>query len=516
MTGAFDRWALRKRTAKEGGGAERVQKHRAGGKLTARERLEAFFDPGTFTEIDAFVTHRVDKFGLEERKVPGDGVVTGWGEVEGRPVCAFAQDATVFGGALGEAHAMKIVKIMETARKAGVPIVGLNDSGGARIQEGVMSLGGYGEVFFRNVSLSGVVPQLSLVLGPCAGGAVYSPAITDFVIMVRGTAQMFITGPDVIRAVTGEEVTFDQLGGADTHASVSGVSHLTATSDADALALARRLLSYLPLNNLEEPPVTVPSAPTEAAAAELAGVVPEDSNLPYDTHAVIERVVDVGSFFEIHAAWAPNILVGFARLDGRPIGVVANNPAVLAGTLDIPASVKAARFVRFCDAFNLPLVTLVDVPGFLPGTAQEYGGIIRQGAKLLYAYAEATVPMMTVILRKAYGGAYDVMCSKHLGGDLNLAWPTAEIAVMGAEGAVNILFRREIEGAPEADRAGVRAQLIAKYRGEFLNPYLAAERGYIDDVIDPSETRARLVDGLQLLATKRDDRPARKHGNIPL
>jgi acetyl-CoA carboxylase carboxyltransferase component len=516
VTEAFDRWNALKKTAREGGGADRVTKHRAGGKLTARERLETFFDPGTFTEIDAFVTHRVTTFGLDERRVPGDGVVTGWGEVDGRPVCAFAQDATVFGGALGEAHAMKIVKVMETARKAGVPIVGLDDSGGARIQEGVMSLGGYGEVFFRNVALSGVVPQLSLVLGPCAGGAVYSPAITDFVIMVRGSAQMFITGPDVIRAVTGEEVTLDQLGGADTHASVSGVSHLTAASDTDALALARRLLSYLPLNNLEEPPVTTPSAPSEAVAAELRRVVPEDSNVPYDVHAVVERVVDVGSFFEIHAAWAPNLVVGFARLDGRPIGVVANNPAVLAGTLDIPASVKAARFVRFCDAFNLPLVTLVDVPGFLPGTAQEHGGIIRHGAKLLYAYAEATVPMLTVILRKAYGGAYDVMCSKHLGGDLNLAWPTAEIAVMGAEGAVNILFRREIDGAPEATRASLRAQLISDYRGEFLNPYLAAERGYIDDVIDPSETRAHLVDGLKLLVTKRDDRPARKHGNIPL
>jgi acetyl-CoA/propionyl-CoA carboxylase carboxyl transferase subunit len=516
MTEAFDRWAALKKSAREGGGAERVQKHRSGGRLTARERLEAFFDRETFTEIDAFVTHRVTKFGLDERKIPGDGVVTGWGEVDGRPVVAFAQDATVFGGALGEAHAMKIVKIMETARKAGVPIVGLNDSGGARIQEGVMSLGGYGEVFFRNVELSGVVPQLSLVLGPCAGGAVYSPAITDFVIMVRGTAQMFITGPDVIRAVTGEDVTFDQLGGADTHASVSGVSHLTATSDADAIALARRLLSYLPLNNLEEPPLAPASPPTDSVAAELVRVVPEDSNLPYDVHTVVDRIVDVGSFFEIHAAWAPNIVVGFARLDGHPIGVVANNPAVLAGTLDIPASTKAARFVRFCDAFNLPLVTLVDVPGFLPGTAQEYGGIIRHGAKLLYAYAEATVPMLTVILRKAYGGAYDVMCSKHLGGDLNLAWPTAEIAVMGADGAVNILFRKEIERAPEANRAAERARLIREYRAEFLNPYLAAERGYIDDVIDPSETRARLVNGLQLLSTKRDDRPARKHGNIPL
>ncbi len=516
MTHAFDRWSTLKKAAREGGGAERVQKHRASGRLTARERLEQFFDPDTFTEIDAFVTHRVTTFGLDERKVPGDGVVTGWGEVEGRPVCAFAQDATVFGGALGEAHAIKIVKVMETARKAGVPIVGLNDSGGARIQEGVMSLGGYGEVFFRNVALSGVVPQLSVVLGPCAGGAVYSPAITDFIIMVRGTAQMFITGPDVIRAVTGEEVTFDQLGGADTHASLSGVSHLTAGSDAEALVLARRLLGYLPLNNLEEPPAAPRAAPPESAAAELSRVVPEDSNQPYDVHEVLRRVVDVDSFFEVHAAWAPNIVVGLARLDGHPVGVVANNPAALAGTLDISASVKAARFVRFCDAFNVPLLTFVDVPGFLPGTAQEHGGIIRHGAKLLYAYAEATVPMMTVILRKAYGGAYDVMCSKHLGGDLNLAWPTAEIAVMGAEGAVNILFRKEIEQAPEAQRAAVRARRVAEYAAEFLNPYLAAERGYIDDVIDPAETRARLVDGLRLLATKREDRPPRKHGNPPL
>ena len=392
MRPAFDRWNTLKKKAKEGGGADRVAKHKAAGKLAARERLETFFDPESFVEIDPFVTHRVSTFGLEERRIPGDGVVTGWGEVDGRPVCAFAQDATVFGGALGEAHAMKIVKIMDLARKAGVPVVGLNDSGGARIQEGVMSLGGYGEVFFRNVALSGVVPQLSLILGPCAGGAVYSPAITDFVIMARGTAHMFITGPDVIRAVTGEEVTFDQLGGADTHGSLSGVSHLTADSDSAALALARRLLSYLPLNNLEEPPAAPAAAPPDSATAELAGVVPEDSNAPYDVHGVIGRVLDVDSFLEIQPAWAANIVVGFARLEGHPVGVVANNPNVLAGTLDIPASTKAARFVRFCDAFNLPLVTFVDVPGFLPGVAQEHGGIIRHGAKLLYAYAEATVP----------------------------------------------------------------------------------------------------------------------------
>jgi acetyl-CoA/propionyl-CoA carboxylase carboxyl transferase subunit len=513
---AFDRWNQLRKKSREGGGAERVERHRAAGKLTARERLEEFFDAGTFTELDPFVVHRVNAFGLAERKIPGDGVVTGWGEVDGRPACAFAQDATVFGGALGEAHAMKIVKVMETARKAGVPIVGLNDSGGARIQEGVQSLGGYGEVFFRNVLLSGVVPQISLVLGPCAGGAVYSPAITDFVVIARGSGQMFITGPDVVRAVTGEEVTMEALGGADAHAELSGVAQFTAGSDREAIALARRLLGYLPLNNLDDPPRAPAVAPPEGAAKELATVVPEEANAPYDAHAVLERILDPGSFLEVHAAWAPNLLVGFARLEGRSVGVVANNPAVLAGTLDILASTKGARFVRFCDAFNLPLITLVDVPGFLPGLAQEHGGIIRHGAKLLYAYAEATVPMLTVILRKAYGGAYDVMCSKHLGADLNLAWPTAEIAVMGADGAVEILFRRQIESAPEAERAALRAKLTGEYRREFLNPYLAAERGYIDDVIDPAATRARLVAGLRVLATKRDERPSRKHGNLPL
>jgi acetyl-CoA carboxylase carboxyltransferase component len=516
VSGAFDRWAVLKKQTREGGGPERVERHRAAGKLTARERLETFFDPGTFTEIDAFVLHRVDKFGLDERRVPGDGVVTGWGEVDGRPVCAFAQDATVFGGALGEAHAMKIVKVMETARKAGVPMVGLDDSGGARIQEGVMSLAGYGEVFYHNVLLSGIVPQLSLILGPCAGGAVYSPAITDFVIMTKGTGQMFITGPEVVRAVTGEEVTMDALGGAETHASVSGVSHFTAASDRDAIALARRILGYLPLNNLEDPPRAAPSSPSHTAASELFRIVPEDANAPYDVHRVVERVVDPGSLLEVQSAWAANIVVGFARLEGRSVGVVANNPSVLAGTLDINASIKAARFVRFCDAFNLPLLTFVDVPGFLPGTHQEHGGIIRHGAKLLYAYAEATVPMLTVILRKAYGGAYDVMCSKHLGGDLNLAWPTAEIAVMGAEGAVNILFGKEIEKAAPEEREKLRTSLAEGYRTEFLNPYLAAERGYIDDVIDPAETRARFANGLALLASKRDERPGRKHGNIPL
>ena len=512
MSKAFDRWETLKRATREGGGAERVQKQHAAGKLTARERLEAFFDPGTFNETDPFVMHRASAFGMDERKVPGDGVVCGWGEVEGRPVCAFAQDATVFGGALGEAHATKIVKIMELARKAGVPIVGLNDSGGARIQEGVLSLGGYGEVFLRNVHLSGVVPQVSLILGPCAGGAVYSPAITDFVIMARGTAQMFITGPDVVKEVTGETVSLEDLGGADAHAGTSGVSHFTAENERAALALARRLLGYLPLNNLEEPPTSGSVDPPASAGAELRTVVPEDSNAPYDVRAVIDRVVDPGSFLEVHAAWAANLVVGLARLDGRVVGVVANNPARLAGTLDILASLKAARFVRTCDAFNIPLLTFVDVPGFLPGTAQEHGGIIRHGAKLLYAYAEATVPMLTVILRKAYGGAYDVMCSKHLGGDLNFAWPTAEIAVMGAEGAVKILFR----SSPEGGRGGSNGERVEEYRRQFMNPYLAAERGYIDDVIDPAETRARLVAGLSFLSSKREDRPPKKHGNIPL
>jgi acetyl-CoA/propionyl-CoA carboxylase carboxyl transferase subunit len=516
MSEPFERWRLRRARTLEGGGPERVKKHRDSGRLSARERLETFFDPGSFVETGPYVTHRVNTFGLEERRIPGDGVVTGWGEVDGRPVCAFAQDATVFGGALGEAHAEKIVKTMELARKAGVPIVGLNDSGGARIQEGVMSLGGYGEVFFRNVLLSGVVPQLSLILGPCAGGAVYSPAITDFIVMVRGQAQMFITGPDVIQAVTGEEVTMEALGGADTHGSLSGVSHFSVGSDAEALSLARRILGYLPLNNLEEAPASAAREPPGGAAAELEHVVPGDPNNPYDVHEVLDRVLDAESFLEVQAAGALNIVIGFARLGGRSVGVVANQPKVLAGTLDIPASTKAARFVRTCDAFNLPLLTFVDVPGFLPGTHQEYGGIIRHGAKLLYAYAEATVPKLTVILRKAYGGAYDVMCSKHLGGDLNFAWPTAEIAVMGAEGAVNILFRRELERASSEERDALRTQLIANYREEFLNPYLAAERGYLDDVIDPAETRGRLLRGLAILGPKREDRPARKHGNVPL
>jgi len=515
MTDPYERWRDRKARAREGGGAERARKHDAGGRLGARARIEAFFDPGTFRELGEFVTHRASAFGLEERRIPGDGVVVGFGEVDGRPACAFAQDATVFGGALGEAHAEKIVRVMEAAKKAGVPVVGLNDSGGARIQEGVMSLGGYGEVFLRNVTLSGVVPQISLILGPCAGGAVYSPAITDFVIMARGSAQMFITGPDVIRAVTGESVSAEELGGADAHGATSLVSHLTAANDADAIALARRLLAYLPLNTLEEPPRAAAAAPALDGAG-LAATVPTDANAPYDVRAVIDRVIDAGSALEIQPAGAPNIVTEFARIDGRAVAVIANQPNHLAGCLDIAASTKAARFVRFSDAFNFPLVTFVDVPGFLPGIGQEHGGIIRHGAKLLYAYAEATVPKLTVILRKAYGGAYDVMCSKHLGGDLNFAWPTAEIAVMGAAGAVNILFRREIENVGAGGREALREKLAREYQEEFLNPYLAAERGYVDEVIDPAETRARLVSGLAFLESKREDRPPKKHGNIPL
>ena len=515
MSGPYERWREARRRALEAGGADRLARHRAGGKWTARERLEAFFDPGSFAELDMFVTHRVSTFGLADRRIPGDGVVTGFGEVDGRPVCAFAQDATVFGGALGEAHAGKIVKLMETARKAGVPIVGLNDSGGARIQEGVMSLGGYGEVFFRNVQLSGVVPQLSVILGPCAGGAVYSPAITDFVVMARGSSQMFITGPDVIRTVTGEEVSFEELGGADAHSTMSGVAHLVADSEAEALVLARRLLGYLPLNNLEEPPSAPAVEPPAGSAEALAGLVPTDANSPYDVREVARRVVDPGSILELQPAWGANLVTAFARLDGHVVGLVANQPSVLAGCLDITASTKGARFVRGCDAFNVPLLTFVDVPGFLPGTAQEHGGIIRHGAKLLYAFAEATVPKLTVILRKAYGGAYDVMCSKHIGGDYNIAWPTAEIAVMGAEGAVNILFRRELEQAG-TEREAERARRVQEYSAEFLNPYLAAERGYIDDVVDPAQSRTHLCRALRLLEPKREDRPARKHGNLPL
>ncbi len=504
----------RKEEAKIGGGKDRIEQQHARGKWTARERLEAMLDPGTFVETDALVTHRTTDFGMDKRKIPGDGVVTGYGTIHGRLVYVFSQDFTVFGGSLGEMFAQKVTKIMDLALKTGAPIVGLNDSGGARIQEGVRSLGGYAEMFWRNVQASGVVPQISAILGPCAGGAVYSPAMTDFVVMVKGTSHMFITGPEVIKGVTGEDVTFDELGGAMAHAAKSGVAHLVASTEQEGMELVRKLLTYLPQNNMEDPPFVETGDDPNRQDAELDDVVPEDPDKPYDIRDVIARVVDRDAFLEIHGDWAQNIVVGFARLAGHSVGVVGNQPKILAGTLDINASIKAARFVRFCDAFNIPLVTFVDVPGFLPGTEQEYGGIIRNGAKLLYAYSEATVPKLTVITRKAYGGAYDVMCSKHIRADFNFAWPTAEIAVMGPEGAVQIIFKKEIEAAP--DPKTKEAELVAEYKRKFANPYVAAEMGYIDDVIEPHETRPRLVSALMASRNKREARPSRKHGNIPL
>ncbi|HVL48126.1 MAG TPA: acyl-CoA carboxylase subunit beta [Candidatus Thermoplasmatota archaeon] len=503
-----------KEKARLGGGADRIAKQHAAGKLTARERIEAFLDPGTFRELDPFVVHQVSRFGMEKNKPLGDGVVTGWGRVDGRLTYVFAQDFTVFGGSLGLAYAGKITKIMDLAVQNGAPVVGLNDSGGARIQEGVDSLGGYAEIFWRNEQASGVVPQISVIMGPCAGGAVYSPAITDFIVMVKGTSHMFITGPEVIKSVTHEEVDFETLGGANTHNETSGVAHFACDSEEDALFLVRKLLSYIPSNNLEPSPAVATTDPADRRDADLARIVPDSPDLPYDIKDVIARVCDRESFLEVQPHYAKNIVVGFARLGGKSIGVVGNQPKVLAGVLDIDASVKAGRFVRFCDAFNIPLVTFVDVPGFLPGTSQEYGGIIRQGAKLLYAYCEATVPKLTVITRKAYGGAYDVMCSKHVRSDYNVAWPTAEIAVMGPEGAVNILYRKEL--AEAKDPAAKRAELVRQYRETFANPYVAAEKGYIDDVIEPQDTRAVLIDALQSLASKRVERPPRKHGNIPL
>jgi acetyl-CoA carboxylase carboxyltransferase component len=504
----------RQAEARQGGGSARIEAQHAKGKLTARERLELLLDPGSFDELDAFVTHRIDDFDLGEQRIPGDGVVTGTGTIEGRTVCVYSQDFTVLGGSLSEAHAEKICKVMDLALKIGAPIVGLNDSGGARIQEGVAALGGYAEIFLRNTLASGVVPQISAILGPCAGGAVYSPAITDFVCMVEGIGYMFVTGPSVVKTVTHEEVSFDDLGGAGVHATRSGVSHLTFPDEPSCFHGIRRLLSYLPSNNQEDPPATAAEDDPERASPALRTAVPENSNKPYDVHTIIEEIVDRGSFFEIQPDYAKNLLVGFARLDGWPVGIVADQPAVLAGVLDIDASLKGARFVRFCDAFNVPLVTLVDVPGFLPGTAQEWGGIIKHGAKLLYAYCEATVPKLTVILRKAYGGAYDVMSSKHVRGDLNLAWPTAEIAVMGPKGAVEILWRREIEQA--SDPEALIERRTVEFRERFANPYVAAERGYVDAVVDPAETRPRLVRALRMLAGKRDANPPRKHGNIPL
>jgi propionyl-CoA carboxylase beta chain len=504
----------RRRQALEGGGPERAARQRAAGKLTARERLALLLDEGSFDEIDAFVEHSCTDFGMERRKFPGDGVVTGFGRIDGRPVAVFAQDFTVLGGSLGLAHARKICKIMDLALKLGIPVVGLNDSGGARIQEGVDALGGYAEIFLRNTLASGVIPQISAVLGPCAGGAVYSPAITDFVFMVSGTSYMFVTGPNVIKEVTREQVSFEELGGAAVHNEKSGVAHFAAADEAECFRAIRRLLSYLPSNNLQEPPAVPPSDDPERREPRLNSIVPENPQKAYDMKDVIAAVVDRDSFFEVHRDFARNLVVGFARLDGRPVGIVAQQPAHLAGCLDIDSSVKGARFIRFCDAFNIPLVTFEDVPGFLPGVAQEHGGIIRNGAKLLYAYCEATVPKITVITRKAYGGAYDVMSSKHIRGDFNFAWPTAEIAVMGPEGAVNIIFKDEIESAP--DPRAAREALIADYRAKFANPYFAAQRGYVDDILEPADTRPRLIRALELLKTKRDRNPPRKHGNIPL
>jgi propionyl-CoA carboxylase beta chain len=502
------------RRAELGGGEDRLRKQHEAGKLVARERLELLFDPGTFEEVDKLVTHRCRDFGMADQVVPGDGVVTGHGRVDGRVVYAFAQDFTVFGGSLSETNAAKIVKVMDMAMKAGAPVVGLNDSGGARIQEGVLSLGGYADIFLRNTLASGVVPQISAILGPCAGGAVYSPAITDFIVMTKSSSYMFITGPDVIKTVTHEDVTKEDLGGAMTHNEKSGVAHFAVGDDREAIALVRELLGYMPSNNLDEPPRRPTDDPPDREDAALDTLVPAAPNQPYDMLDLIRSVADDGEFLEVHEHFAKNLVVGFARLGGRPVGLVANQPAQLAGTLDINASVKGARFVRFCDCFNIPLVTFEDVPGFLPGTVQEYGGIIRHGAKLLYAYAEATVPKVTVITRKAYGGAYCVMSSKHIRTDFNYAWPTAEIAVMGAEGAVNILYKREIDRS--ADPAATRAEKIAEFRDKFANPYVAAERGFIDEVIRPRTTRRRLIQALATLETKRDRNPPKKHGNIPL
>ena len=500
--------------AELGGGATRLKRHHDAGKLSARERIELLFDPGTFEEVDKLVTHRCRDFGMESQIVPGDGVVAGHGLVDGRQVFAFAQDFTVFGGSLSETNAAKIVKVMDLAMKLGAPIVGLNDSGGARIQEGVLSLGGYADIFLRNTLSSGVIPQISAIMGPCAGGAVYSPAITDFTVMVKDTSYMFVTGPDVLKTVTHEEVSKEELGGAMTHNATSGVAHFATDDDRECLALIRDLLSFMPSNNVDDPPRVRATDSAEREDAALDRIVPASPNHPYDMLDVIHLIVDESYFLEVHQHFARNLLVGFARLDGRPVGIVANQPAVLAGTLDIDASVKGARFVRFCDAFNIPLVTFEDVPGFLPGTVQEYGGIIRHGAKLLFAFAEATVPKVTVITRKAYGGAYCVMSSKHIRTDFNYAWPTAEIAVMGPEGAVNILYKRELDAA--ADPAAVRAEKVSEFREKFANPYTAASRGFVDEVIRPRETRRKLITALKNLENKRDKNPPKKHGNIPL
>ncbi len=491
-----------------------TRKQHERGKLTARERIDALLDPESFVELDAFAVHRAHNFGMHRRHPLGDGVITGHGTIDGRPVCLFSQDFTVFGGSLGEVFAEKIVKVMDLALRMGVPCVGINDSGGARIQEGVVALGGYAEIFYRNVLSSGVVPQLSIIAGPCAGGAVYSPAITDFILMVKGTSQMFITGPDVIKTVTGEEVGFEELGGAMTHNSRSGVAHLVADDEDECFAQLRTLLSFLPANNMDDPPFVSPTDAPERMEDQLQTVIPDSPKRPYDMKTVIEAIVDDGFFFETQPFWAQNLVTGFARLDGYVVGLVGNQPLVLAGTLDIDASNKGARFVRFCDAFNIPVVTFVDVPGFLPGLQQEYGGIIRHGAKLLYAYCEATVPKLTVITRKAYGGAYDVMASKHIRADFNFAWPTAEIAVMGVDAAVRIIFRRELAEAEDVEAR--QAELVQDYQQRFANPYVAAERGYVDQVIEPRETRPALIKALRLARSKRQSLPPRKHGNIPL
>ncbi len=498
----------------EAGGAQRIEKQKSSGKMTARERIDFFLDEGSFEEFDKFVVHRSNDFGIGEQKFPGDGVVTGHGLVDGREVFIFAQDFTIFGGSLSETHAQKICKIMDLAMKTGVPVVGLNDSGGARIQEGVVSLGGYADIFLRNTLASGVVPQISCIMGPCAGGAVYSPAITDFNIMVKDTSYMFITGPDVIKTVTHEEVTKDELGGAMTHNAKSGVAHFAAESDEHCLRLTRELLSFIPSNNMENPPFIPTSDPTNREDETLNSIVPESSFQPYDIRGIVHKVVDDGYFFEVHEHYAQNLVVGFARLGGYSVGIVANQPAFLAGVLDIDASVKGARFVRFCDCFNIPLITFEDVPGFLPGINQEHLGIIRHGAKLLYAFAEATVPKITVITRKAYGGAYCVMASKHIRTDINFAYPTAEIAVMGAEGAVGVLYRKEISEAE--NKENYRKAKTSEFEEKFANPYIAAERGFIDEIIVPSETRPKLIRALSLLQNKRDSNPPKKHGNIPL
>jgi len=500
--------------SQEGGGTARIKAQHEQGRLTARERLDLLLDKGSFRELDAFVKHRTTAFDLDRQQILSDSVVTGWGTIDGRLVYVFSQDFTVFGGSLGEVHAEKIVKVMQMAIKSGAPVIGLNDSGGARIQEGVVSLGGYADIFLRNTMASGVIPQISAIMGPCAGGAVYSPALTDFIFMVRNSSYMFVTGPEVVKSVTHEEVSFEDLGGASVHAAESGVCHVVADNEADTLFLIRKLLAYLPQNNLEDAPYRPTKDDPLRREDALDNIIPDDASKPYNMKELIRLLVDEGAFFEIHEQFAQNIVVGFARLGGHVVGIVANQPMVLAGVLDIDASEKAARFVRFCDSFNIALLTLVDVPGFMPGTDQEHNGIIRAGAKLLYAYCEATVPKLTVVTRKAYGGAYDVMSSKHIRGDLNLAWPTAEIAVMGPDGAVNIIFRKELARSKNPEKK--KAELVEEYRKQFANPYVAASRGYIDDVIQPRDTRPRLINALEMLTNKRDSNPAKKHGNIPL